>query len=236
MIINNVSKIHQFAPLLSKQIIIVFDGEQIQNKTLNQKCKDYCHSSNYKIYIENTKRILREKFPESDIRFIKMPERSCLVNSLRAGIDASTTEFINIVQEDLIIQKKLPVKSMISAIRYNHNIDIIRYDRKSNQYHMDYNTTYCGTILKKILRQTVLINGIYLSKANQYCDQCHISTKEYYYKFIFPNVNNFDFMEHTLSCEVGNKIPDTIWHLGKYQDGFYVHHLDGRNYNSNTVK
>ena len=34
-----------------------------------EKCKDYCHSGNYKIYIENTKRILREKFPESDIRF-----------------------------------------------------------------------------------------------------------------------------------------------------------------------
>ena len=43
-------------------------------------------------------------------------------------------------------------------------------------------------------------------------------------------------MEHEIMCEVGQKIPDTIWHLGKYEDGYYVDHLDGRNYSSKIVK
>ena len=33
-------------------------------------------------------------------------------------------------------------------------------------------------------------------------------------------------MEHSLICEVENKLPDTIWHLG---ESFYINDKDGRN-------
>ncbi len=228
MIVNNVKNIRKFAPALSQKIIIVFDGPIIENSNLDIKCQGPCNNKDYKAYIKNTQERILALLPNSKIQFIEMHERGCLVNSLRAGIKAADTDFINIMQEDLILQKPIPVDTMISEIQNNDDIDVIRYDREQNQYHWDYNLKYCQSL--NLFKRTILVNNnTYFSKSNQYSDQCHITTKEYYNKFIFPNVDEYSFMEHKIICKVGNIIPDTIWHLGKYEDGYYIKHLDGRN-------
>ena len=236
MIVDNVKKIQQFAPTLTKKIIIVFDGPIIKNNALDSKCKGPCHLENYTEYVKNTKERIVELLPNSEIRFIEMSERSCLVNSLRAGIDAADTEFINIVQEDLILQKPLPVETMISAIRYNPGIDIVRYNTRTNEWHDNYCQHVGPSRTSTLPKHIISINDTYFSKARQYSDQCQISTKEYYYKFVFPNVNEFSFMENHIACEIEKKIPGTIWHLGRYHEGYYVDHGDGRNYETKQVK
>ena len=81
---------------------------------------------------------------------------------------------------------------------------------------------------KSIKIATIKTNNITLSKSNQYSDNTHITTKLYYNTYVFPNVNMNSFMELDIDCQVGKKLPDTIWHLGKYEEGYYIKHLDGR--------
>ena len=147
---------------------------------------------------------------------------------MREGIDNCDTEFINIVQEDLVLQKSFVVEDITNAIKNNSAIDVIRYNYNTNDYHEDYNNHTCDTS-KFPERKEINVNNMTLSLSNQYSDNCHITTKDYYYHHIFPNVDKYDFMEHSIACEVGNKLPATIWHLGSYSDGFYIKHLDGRN-------
>ena len=161
-----------------------------------------------------------------------MPERSCLTTALKKGIELCNTCFINIVQEDLILIRKFDLDSIINSIKTNKHIDLVRYNKDTNL------ETYNCTIRrckdwskynsKMEIKKTININGLILTRSNQYSDNCHITTKEFYEKYIFPNVNNYDFMEHSIMCEVGNIIPDTLWNLGRYNDGNFIKNLDGR--------
>lgn len=223
---ENVKSLSKYTPILSKKLIIVFDGGNIQNDKLSKKCKDPCNLNNYDIYIKNIKKNIPKLLPNSNIKYLIMPERSCLSNSLKAGIQIAETEFINIMQEDLIINKPFDVINIINAIKNNEKIDIIRYSKESNMSHeVGWSWCYKGNLPSQ---ENIQINNLLLSKASNYTDNNHISTKSFYNEYIFPNVNDFDFMEHQLGCPVNNKVPSTIWYLGNYDDGDYVIHLDGR--------
>lgn len=229
IILENIRNLKKYSPKMIKNLIIVFDGGLIKSNTnLHDKCKNDCNIKNYKIYIENIKKEVKNILPNSNVKFIEMDKRSCLTNSLKAGIDNSETKFINIVQDDLILVKKIDFEKIKDIINKNEDIQIIRYNRDLNSYHQKYTKKICPN--KKFSKEfTIEINGIKLSKSNQYCDNNHITTKEFYYNYIFPNVKKYNFMEHSLICEVGNLIPDKIWHLGNYNDGNYLNNKDGRN-------
>ncbi len=229
IIVSNINNLLKYCPILTKNVIIIFDGSYIKNNKLHKKCQGKCSHFSYFIYINNVKQKITKLLPNSNIKFIIMNERGCLTNTLKKGIQNSNTEFINIMQEDLIIQKYFDVNNIIKAIKDNNNIDLIRYNLKSNLYHENYNLIRCENTSHLPNKEIIKVNNLILSKSNQYSDNCHITTKTYYYKYIFPNINSHDFMEHSISCQVGKKIPDTIWHLGDYNDGFYLQDKDGRN-------
>lgn len=225
ILLENVKCLHEFVPLLAKNIIIVFDGYEIKEKSLHSKCKNECNDDKYKLYIKNIKISLSKLYPDTNINYIIMPERSCLSTSLKVGINASKTNFINIMQEDLIIQKSFDVSAIINSIKNNNNIDIIRYSHGLNSYHQHYWKFCEGSIKEK----TIKMNNLILSKSNNYSDNNHISSKEFYNKYVFSNINEYDFMEHQIGCEVGKKLPNTIWYLDKYNEGEYLNNKDGRN-------
>jgi hypothetical protein len=229
IIIENINTLLKYCPTLTKNIIIIFDGSEIKNNKLHIKCKGECSDTNYKKYIKNVKKQVNKILPKSNTKIIIMNERGCLTNALKTGIQNSNTEFINIMQEDLIIDKSFDVNGIINAIKNNNNIDLVRYNRSSNIYHQNWNSNFCKYKNKFTDKEIIKVNNLILSKSNQYSDNCHITTKDYYYKYIFPNINSYNFMEHSLICEVGKKLPDTIWHLGGYNDGFFINHKDGRN-------
>ena len=234
---NNVPKIDQikatlfslklYLPLASFNLIIVFDGAEINDSyIIDNKCQDFCNADLYKIYIENVKQFVHSDFPISWTRFIELPYRKCLRDSLKAGIDACDTEFINIMQEDLQIIKPFDIKQIINIIKVNSDIDIIRYSYKSNDSHEEHMKSIC--IENELLKEIKEIGKLNFSRANGFSDQNHISTKTFYKDTIFKNTNNGNFMEHDLLCELGKNIPRTIWMIDDYDGGWYIDHLDGR--------
>ena len=162
-----------------------------------------------------------------------MPERSCLTACVKKGIDACKTELINLIQDDLVLIKSFDLNNCIDAIVNNDNIDLIRYAPVNNNNENDSMECWCkinrNNIYKQFTKKTIKYNELFFSKHNYYSDQNHISTKTFYYKYVFPNVLSNEFMEHILNCEVGNILPNTLWYLGNYDDGNYLVNLDGRN-------
>ena len=53
---------------------------------------------------------------------------------MKGGIQNSNTEFINIMSEDLILEKSFMWIIFINAIKNNDNIDLVRYKQLSNIY------------------------------------------------------------------------------------------------------
>ena len=147
------------------------------------------------------------------------------------------TNFLHIVQEDILLKKTFDLKSVIDTIKNYPRIDLIRLSKGKNKDRNQYTIKRCQKIWKKDITsfnpETIKVNGLTLSRSNQYSDQNHITTKEFYEKYVFPNVKEGDFMEHFIMCEATglfpgkDKLPDTLWHLGDYDDG-YTNHKNGR--------
>ena len=78
IIIDNIKNIKKYNSSLLKNLIIVFDGKEIKNPEIHPKCKGSCDIQKYDIYIKNLKKKTKEILPTSNIKFIIMPERSCL--------------------------------------------------------------------------------------------------------------------------------------------------------------
>ena len=237
IIINNIKNIKKYNSSLLENLIIVFDGKEIKNPEIHPKCKGSCDILKYDIYIKNVKKKTKEILPTSNIKFIVMPERSCLTTSLKKGIQMCETKFLHTVQEDLSLKKTFDLKSVIDTIQNDPRVDLIRLNTGENKQHNEYTIKRCRKIRKIDISsfnpETIKVNGLTLSRSNQYSDQNHITTKEFYEKYVFPNVKEGDFMEHFIMCEATglfpgkDKLPDTLWHLGDYDDG-YTNHKNGR--------
>ena len=234
---DNIKNIKKYNPPLLENLIIVFDGKDIKNPGISPKCQTSCDNLKYDIYIENVKKKTKEILPTSNIKFIVMPERSCLSTSLKKGIQMCETKFLHIVQEDILLIKTFDLKSVIDTIQNDPRIDLIRLSTGTNKQHNQYAIKRCPKIWKKDISsfnpETIKVRGLTISRTNQYSDQNHITTKDFYEKYVILNIKEGDFMEHYIMCEATglfpgeDKLPDTLWHLGDYDDGYTIH-TDGR--------
>ena len=217
-------------PELSKQVIIVFDGGPIKNKKdINKKCISECNEDLYDKYKKDVKKISEDILGVGNVMFVYLKNRSCLSHSLHTAMNLVKTKYVNIVQEDLSIIKKFDFKYMIDIMNKYDDIKILRYARKTNNYEEEYAKLIGCKLSKQEIRFLDKNNSIKISKASQYSDNNHISTKEFYDKYIWPNVKKHSFMEHDLVCINNNSLKDKIWYIGDYEDGYYIKHLDGRN-------
>ena len=214
-------------PELTKYIIIVFDGSYInQEKYIHKKCKDKCDNEKYEIYKKKVIKFTKDLYPNSDLQFIEMKERSCLTTSLKKGMSKAKTEYINLMQEDLIINKKFDAKNILKIMNEYDDMSIVRYSKGSNLSHEKYGKQLGIKNIKSIIQ----INDYIFSKSNEYSDNNHITTKTFYDKHVWPRVKSCDFMEHSISISDKMKdFPSEMWYIGDYNDGNYIRHLDGRN-------
>lgn len=234
IIIHVIKSYNNLMPELLNNLIIVFDGKEIKNHNLHHKCKDNCNYTNYDKYISNIKyKVSNILSDSSNVIYIEIPERSCLTACIKKGIDACKTELINLIQDDLLLIKSFDLNNCIDAIVNNDNIDLIRYGLHNNMVDNASQEQWCknnrNNLYKQFTKKTIKHNELFFCKSNYYSDLPHISTKTFYYKYVFPNVPSNEFMEHILNCEVGNILPYTLWYLGNYDDGNYLVNLDGRN-------
>ena len=69
--------------------------------------------------------------------------------------------------------------------------------------------------------------GQHFSISNWFSDNNHITTKEFYNKFVIPNIYDYSFMEYGNLQFLVDEL-ESIWYLGDYNDGNYIEHLNGR--------
>lgn len=229
-IIKNTIESLKIIPELSKQVIIVFDGGPIINeKDIDKKCISECNDDLYNKYKEDIKKISQDILGIDNVMFVYLKNRSCLSHSLHTAMNLVKTKYVNIVQEDLAIIKNFDFNNLINIMNKYDDIKILRYSKKTNNHEEEYAKIIGCKLSDQEIRFLDQNNSIKISKASQYSDNNHISTKEFYDKYIWPNIKKYSFMEHDLVCINNNNLKDKIWYIGDYQDGYYIKHLDGRN-------
>ena len=134
-----IQNLNKFNPEIIKNLIIVFDGSEIKKPDkLDIKCKDCCNEANYNIYKENVKIFTRKFLKSSNILFIEMPERSGLSTGVKRAVEACKTKFIHIVQEDLVLLKKINTEIILRVINEHPKIKLVRLAYNSNKFNQAY--------------------------------------------------------------------------------------------------
>jgi hypothetical protein len=219
------------SPLLRERIILGFDGPVASSKWVHTKCNGECDDRKYKIYIDRVVELAKSLF--DSVEYVVMPQRSCLRDTLRAIMDLSITEFVFVVQEDLPLVKHCPVAEIMAAITQDPEVDLVRLAVGTNEEHHSFTEEYCiklGLEPPPTILMTKTHPGLFLTECIQFSDQNHITYKSFYERYVWPQTESGDFMEHQLMCSYAiAAIPSTLWFLGARNEGSYSGNLDGRN-------
>ena len=218
--------------LYESPIIICCDGGMRAPKRmhLSDKCKNLVSKSdidNYNKYKQNLKEFIKDKL---NIKMVELDFRSGLTINLKNGMKYVKTKYVNIMQHDLPIIRPFPLNNLLDVMD-THNVDLIRYVRKSNKFHEEYLRRSIKKENTPFTYKEYVYNNILFTKCNQFSDNNHITTLDYYNTEIFPRCRDGDFMEDQLiTAPILNKIPGNYMYLGGINDGGYIKHLDGRTF------
>jgi len=225
--IHRVFESMKLEPLLMDRIILGFDGAEIFNKTIHEKCKGPCNATHYGQYIKEMIRLASEYF--KNVESVIMPERSCLTTTLRAAMDMVKTEFVFVAQEDISLAKPFQLAAIMEAMANDPQLGIVRPGCLMNNEHIQWIKKRCVyPYTEQVVKS---INGLKLLQIDEYSDQNHVTTKSFYRKWVWPRVPDGDFMEHIIDC--ARRFPGVAgrsWLVGgSLTDGPYSTHEDGRN-------
>ena len=211
-------------PLLANSpLIIGFDGCDVIDDHLDVKCKNEFDCGLYHEYKENVKTVASKMFPQ--VIFVELPARGCLTNLLHACMEKVTTKFVNVMQQDLPINKEFDLENILQIMNTNDDMELIRYSRDTNKFHEDYTFGECKGVFPT---ETITRNGINFTQCSQWSDNNHVAKLSHYDEIVWPRVAQFSFMEHDLMCYPYKENFKSIWYLGDIDDGGYIIHTDGR--------
>lgn len=211
-------------PLLANSpLIIGFDGCVVTDVRLDPKCKNEFDCNLYYEYKKNVKAIASKMFPQAI--FVELPARGCLTNLLHACMEKVTTKFVNVMQQDLPIDKGFDLENILQIMNTNDDMELIRYSRDTNKFHEDYTLDECNGVFPT---KTITRNGIKFTQCSQWSDNNHIAKISHYDEIVWPRTSQFTFMEHDLMCYPYHENFKGIWYIGDIDDGGYIIHTDGR--------
>jgi len=208
------------------RIVIGFDGAQVKDNLIHQKCRGHCNVRHYDEYINAVLRIAAMYFKSVD--HIIMPVRSCLSSTLKASMKRVNTEFVYVCQEDISLVRPFRLEAILNVMATDHSLGIVRPTAASNKFQRDYINWHCKYPMKKLVEKSV--GELVFLECHEYSDQNHISTLSFYKAHVWPQVMDGDFMEHDIAC--ADNFPGLsghIWLIGNLDDGNYCRHNDGRN-------
>jgi hypothetical protein len=213
-------------------VIIAFDGAWVDKKdnSIHPKCRHLTSPTDmarYDIYKKRVKEYASTYLPNAT--FVELPKRGCLKNNLQNALDNVKTKYINIVQDDLVFVNSFDVVKLINIMEKRPDIKYIRYVDDINM-HNRWTKNHCH--IKSMDTSTIVVDGVALSKSNQYVDQNHLTTLDYYRNIIMPEVKSGDFMEHHHICKPYKNFKKYgSYFLGSPKNNIpYMKHIDGRNY------
>lgn len=217
------------------RVIIAADGVAPDpSRHLDPKCAGPCDARMYAKAKEMLLQRAKEALPR--VELLEMPFRACLSSTLKHAMRDVKTEFVNVVQDDLPLQRSPDVALLMETIEDETDVDLVRYT-DSNASHYDWTLVghawepwTCASPPTRRRETRNCRSGARLSLSNQYSDQNHVATVDFYEKHVWPNVKEGSFMEHDILCMPSPLFPERCaWFLGDYDEGGYIHHLDGRN-------
>ena len=131
------------------------------------------------------------------------------------------------MQQDLAIKRRFDINKIIDIMeKEGDKVQLVRYVWGNNKFHESYTKAQC----QKTLPEEILQYGdFYLSSCSQWSDNNHIAKRSHYDKYVWANVKDYNFMEHSIICS-----PDKswgLWYLGLPNDGDYIKNLNGRTTN-----
>jgi hypothetical protein len=240
------------SPYLTDNVIFIFDGAIIDTQNielLDPRCRKKCQNvDEYLDSVVTFQQQVKMYMPTAKVHVLK--DRQCLTGSLKYGMEMATTNLLNIMQDDFImsITKLLPVEMLARIILQDDSVDVIRYTHKSNSWEEEYTHHICSKRWdhsyiedeqferwnnKEEYDESHLLSWktrkyahgyITLSSSSQFSDMAHITTKDYYDKYIWPIMDNAiykkGFMEHHAYC-ARTILPPTIWYYGSKFDGYF---------------
>ena len=214
-------------PLLMDRIVLGFDGAEVSDENLHEKCKGLCNTGHYEQYIKDVVRLAFKYFRNVD--YVVMPVRSCLTTTLRAAMERVETEFVFVAQEDISLAKPFRLEAIMNAMAEDPQLGIVRPAAATNNAQREFIERNCQ--YPSTTPAVKSINGLELLQLDEYSDQNHVSTKSFYRDQVWPRVPDGDFMEHIIGC--AKRFPGLsgrLWLVGgSLADGRYSTHEDGRN-------
>jgi hypothetical protein len=215
--------------LYNAPLIICFDGYEVKNDKLDNKCTQNDSIDKQYIYDEykrNVKEYLKDK---TNVTFIELKERECLTNSIIKGLEYVNTKYINIIQHDLILIKSFNIENILNIMDdKKNNINLVRYVYNTNEWHQNYvRNEGCKDDLDD--NNTIIINRQKFSQCNHFGDNNHIVSTEFYKTKIVPKLKEYTFPEYDIRCYPIDYNDYSFYYLGDINDGYYIRHIDGRN-------
>ena len=225
--IRKVFESMELESLLMDRIVLGFDGAEVADENVHEKCKGICNTGHYEQYIMDVKRLASKYFKNVD--HVVMPARSCLTTTLRAAMERVETEFVFVAQEDISLAKPFRLEAIMKAMDEDPQLGIVRPAVDTNHKQHGFAERYCQ--YPSTAPPVKSVNGLELLQVDGYSDQNHISTKSFYRNQVWPRVPDGEFMEHIILC--AKRFPGLSGHLwlvgGSLADGEYLTHEDGRN-------
>jgi len=226
---KTVDSLRKIPELYRSPVIIGFDGSDLNPKReVDPRCAHPTDVAQYEAYKDEVKRTVRNLLP--NVIFVEAPERLCLTGNIRQCMDRVETKYVNIMQHDMPITKRFPLDKIINLLESDpEKFKLVRYAcYMPNHGHEEWTRAMTHASLT---HSTLRFQGQTFSRCNQWSDNNHITTRDYYEKIVFPiTLSKNSFMEHELIFHPVNKhnVYGT-YYLGDYDDGPYCSHTDGRN-------
>lgn len=153
---------------ISYKLIIALDG-------LNPSYSSIWHQRSYRRFVK--KAIKLEK--EGVVIAVNTNWGHLSGNLYNAFKLAVRSRFILIVQDDLMFITDLPIKRIVTAMKNNSKIKHVRFNRRNN------------IVLGRDTELRQIKSGdLYFIKTNNWSDNNHVSTADYYREIVFPRILN----------------------------------------------
>lgn len=227
MSIENITIIVSSSPIPSNPSIKMITNviKSLEDNVLNNKiCKiiiacDGCETKNikYEEFISNLKKYYENK---TNILIILNPKKGHLTGNIRNAFNHVNTEYVMLVQHDLIFVEQINLESILEDISKNSELKHIRFNKRNNIKSGWDNTPLFAS--KKIIG-----NNTYIF-TESWSDQNHISKASYYRDIVLSEIDDGVFMESVLN----EKSKHNHEKYGTYIYGDVCHkniiaHLDG---------
>ena len=153
---------------VSYRLIIALDG-------LNPNFNSIWHQISYQRLVKNVM-----KLEKKGIIVVVNKNWGHLSGNLRNAFKfAVSSRFTLIVQDDLVFIDNLPIQKIIATLENDSRIKHVRFNRRSNI------VSGRDTELTQVKS-----GGLYFLKTNNWSDNNHITTADYYRKIVFPRIDN----------------------------------------------